>query len=101
MAKSKHDQTAERLAKKEKTGYNRGQGADIQGRRRAIEVETEATAGDGLRQLQGYEKPVYIAGADKKATAAALEATKGTSVGVMDEKGTIVKSSTRKKRSSE
>ena len=50
MAKSKHDQTAERLAKKERTQYNRGQGADIKGGRRAIEVETEATVRDGLRQ---------------------------------------------------
>ena len=56
MAKSKHDQTAERLAKKESTEYNRGQGADVQGGRRAIEVETETTARDGLRQLQGYRK---------------------------------------------
>ena len=28
---------------------------------------------DGLRQLQGYQKPVYVAGADEKATPAALE----------------------------
>ena len=97
MAKSKHDQTAERLAKKESTEYNRGQGADVQGGRRAIEVETEATARDGLRQLQGYQKPVYIAGADEKATQAALEATKGTTVGVMDDKGKVVKPSSRKK----
>ena len=97
MAKSKHDQTAERLAKKESTEYNRGQGA-VQGGRRVIEVETEATARDGLRQLQGYQKPVYIAGADEKATQAALEATKGTTVGVMNDKGRIVKPSSRKKR---
>ncbi len=99
MAKSKHDQTAERLAKKEGTEYNRGQGADIQGGRRVIEVETEATVRDGLLQLRGYQKPVYIAGADEKATQAALEATKGTTVGVMDDKGNVVRSSSRKKRS--
>ena len=93
MAKSKHDQTAERLAKKESTEYNRGQGADVQGGRRVIEVETKATARDGLRQLQGYQKPVYIAGADEKTTQAALEATKGTTVGVMNDKGRIVKPS--------
>ncbi len=99
MAKSKHDQTAEKLAKKERTQYNRGQGADIQGGRRVIEVETEATVRDGLRQLQGYQKPVYIAGADEEATQAALKATKGTTVGVMDDKGNVVRSSSRKKSS--
>lgn len=98
MVKSKHDQTAERLAKKEGTEYNRGQGVDVQGNRRVIEVETEATVRDGLRQLQGHQKPVYIAGADAQATQAALEATEGTTVGVMDDKGNIVKSSSRKKR---
>ena len=97
MARSKHDQTAERLAKKERADYNRGQGADIQTARRAIEVETADTASDGLRQLQGHRKPVYIAGADAAAIQAALEATKGTTVGVMDEKGNIVKRSTRKR----
>jgi hypothetical protein len=97
MAKSKHDQTAERLARKEGTEYNRGQGADIQGRRRVIEVETAATARDGLRQLQGHRKPVYIAGADAAATQAALDATEGTTVGVMNERGQIVKRSKRKR----
>ena len=72
--------------------------ADVQGGRRAIEVETETTARDGLRQLQGYQKPVYMAGADEKATQAALEATKGTTVVVMNVKGRIVKPSSRKKR---
>ena len=99
MAKSKHDQTAEKLAKKEGTDYNRGPGPDIKAKQRAIEVETEATASDGLRQLQGFQKPVYIAGADAKATQAALEATEGTTVGVMNEKGKIVKSSSRKRKS--
>jgi len=97
VAKTKHDTTAEKLAEKEGVDYNRGAGADIQAKRRVIEVETEKTANDGLRQLQGYRKPVYIAGADAKATEAALEATKGTTVGVMNEHGKVVKSSTRKK----
>jgi hypothetical protein len=97
MAKSKHDRTAERLAEREQVDYNRGQGADIQGRRRAIEVETADTASDGLRQLRGYRRTVYIAGADAAATEAALTVTKGTTVGVMDEHGKVVKSSTRKR----
>lgn len=94
---SKHDETAERLAQREGVDYNRGQGADVIGKRRVIEVETALTARDGLRQLQGHRKPVYIAGADAKATKAALKAAKGTTVGVMDPKGNIVKSSSRKR----
>ena len=94
---SKHDQTASRLARKEGVQYNRGQGPDVVSPRRAIEVETTATAGDGLRQLRGFRKPVYIAGVDPEATKAALEATRETTVGVMDPQGNIVKRSTRRR----
>ena len=52
----------------------------------------------GLRQLQGYNRPVYIAGADKAATDAALKATEGTTVGVMNSQGKVVKRSTRKSK---
>ena len=52
--------------------------------RRAIEIETVNTVRDGIRQLQGFRKPVHIAGANSAATQAALEATQGTTVGVME-----------------
>ena len=94
---SSHDETARRLARREGVDYNRGKGADVIGNRRVIEVETAATARDGLRQLQGHRKPVYIAGADEAATKAALKATAGTTVGVMDSNGNIVRSSSRKR----
>ena len=96
--KTKHDATAERIAKKKGTSYNQGQGPDVNTSRQAIEVETAETVRDGLRQLQGFRKPVYIAGADKAATQAALEATEGTTVGVMDSDSNIVKRSTRRRR---
>lgn len=63
--------------------------------RRAIEVETAETVGDGLRQLQGFRKPVYVAGSEAEATEAALQATEGTTVGVMNPQGRIVRSSSR------
>ena len=94
---TKHDRTAQRLARREGADYNRGKGADIIGSRRVIEVETAATAGDGLRQLQGHRKPVYIAGVDAAATEAALKAAEGTTVGVMNSQGRIVKSSSRRR----
>jgi len=95
---TRHDRTAGRLARKEKARYNRGKGPDIVTRKRAIEVESAATVGDAMRQLRGFRKPVYIAGADAKATVAALRRTRGTTVGVMNAMGRIVKSSTRKRR---
>ena len=94
---SQHDKTAMRLARKEGVPYNRGKGADVKGSRRAIEVETARTARDGLRQLQGFRKPVYIAGVDAKATKAALKATRGTTVGVISSQGKVVKPSTRRR----
>ena len=94
---SKHDDTAKRIAEKDGADYNRGKGADVISSRRAIEVETAETAQDGLRQLQGHRKPVYIAGVDDNAVQEALEATEGTTVGVMDADGNIVRSSSRKR----
>lgn len=94
---TKHDRTATRLAKREGVSYNRGKGADIKAPGRAIEVETAETVKDGLRQLQGYRMPVYIAGDDEKATAAAVEVTEGKTAGVMDPNGRIVKPSTRRR----
>ena len=93
-----HDRAANRIAKTEGTEYNKGQGPDVQTSTRAIEVETKDTARDGLRQLQGFKKPVYIAGADKQATEAAIKATEGTTVGVMNSQGKIIKRSARKRK---
>ena len=94
---SNHDKTAARLAEKNGVDYNRGQGPDVNSRSRAIEVETADTVRDGLRQLRGFKRPVYIAGADSEATKAALDAAKGTTVGVMDPQGNILKRSTRRR----
>lgn len=93
-----HDSTARRIARKNNTDYNASQGPDVVSAGRAIEIETENTVNDGLRQLQGFNKPVYIAGSNQAATKKALEATKGTTVGVMDPNGKILKRSTRKSK---
>ena len=99
MAKSKHDKVASQTAKREGAQYNQGQGADIQGQRRIIEVETPNTIGDASRQLQGYKKPVYCQVTDNKAVKEACEHYKKTTIGVMDSQGKIAKPSTRGKRS--
>jgi len=95
MESRSHKTTANRLAKKFKTDYNQGQGADIQTGNVAIEVETADTVNDASRQLQGYKKSVYVAGTDKKAVEKALDKYKDTTIGVMDNQGKIVKKSTR------
>jgi len=92
-----HKAAANKIAKKYGSEYNTGKGADIKTDKIAIEVETENTVSDGFRQLQGHRKPVYIAGSNQKTVEKALEATKRTSVGVMDNQGKIIKKSTRKK----
>lgn len=95
MAESKHDRVARQIARKEKTEYNQGPGADIKGARRAIEVETPRTIGDAARQLQGYKKPVYVAPTDPKAVPKAVARYKNTTIGVMRPSGKIAKPSTR------
>ena len=97
MAQSKHDKVASQIAKKEGASYNKGQGADIQSNRRAIEVETPNTVGDAARQLKGYKKPVYVAPTDSKAIPKAVKHYKNTTIGVMTPSGKIVKRSTRGK----
>lgn len=95
---SKHDKTANRIARKRGTDYNKGQGPDVETPSMAIEVETASTVADAGRQLSGYKKKVYVAGADAEATKEALDRYADSTIGVMDEKGNIVKPSTRSRK---
>ena len=98
MAESRsHKITANRIAKKMNTEYNDGKGVDIKSTNATIEVETPETVADALRQLRGHRGPAYIAGTNKEAVKKAMETTKGTTIGVMDSQGNIVKPSTRKR----
>ena len=94
---TKHDTTAQRIADAKGAEYNRGQGPDIKAPRHVIEVETLDTIPEAAQQLQGYKGPVYVAGADNKATAAALDYYEDTTIGVMNPSGEILKSSSRKR----
>ena len=98
MGETKHDRVAKQLAEKKGVDYNRGPGADIQGSRQVIEVETPDTIGDAGRQLQGHQKPVYVAVTDEKAVPDAIARYQGTTIGVMGPDGTIVKRSSRRRR---
>ncbi len=91
-----HKITANRIAKKLNAEYNSGEGADIKSPKATVEVETPETVADGPVQLRGYRGPAYIAGTNREAVNKALEKTAGTTIGVMDNQGNIVKPSTRK-----
>ena len=93
----KHDETAKKIASQKGASYNRGQGPDVQTPQQVIEVETADTIGDAGRQLAGFRRAAYVAGADKNAAEKALEHYKGTTIGVMDDKGKVLKRSTRKR----
>ena len=92
---TKHDETASRLAKRNGVEYIKGLGADVMAPNRVIEVETVLSVKEGPEKLRGYRMPVYIAGADAKATKAALDVARGTTIGVMNSQGKIVKPSSR------
>jgi len=92
-----HKTTANRIAKQFNTDYNNGDGVDIKSNGATIEVETPETVSDAPTQLRGHRGPAYIAGTNKEAVEKALEVTQGTTIGVMDNQGNIVKKSTRKR----
>ena len=92
-----HKVTSNRIAKNNNANYNNKKGVDVVTPSRAIEVETVNTVKSGVRQLQGHKKPSYIAGTNQQAVDKALKVTQGTTIGVMDNKGNIVKSSSRKR----
>ena len=96
-AKKTHEATAKRIAKKLDAEYNKGKGPDVITSKIVVEVETPRSINEGLSQLQGFKKPVYIAATNESALQKALEKTKKTTVGVMDPYGKIVKKSTRRK----
>lgn len=97
MAESRsHKTAANRIAKKYGVEYNTGEGVDIRSKRATVEVETPDTVDDAPGQLRGHRGPVYIAGTNKEAVNKAINVTKGTTIGVIDSQGNIVRRSKRK-----
>jgi hypothetical protein len=79
------------------TEYNEKPGAYIQTSRIAIEVEPPESVSVAMASLQGYRKPNHIAGTNHEAVKKELEVTRGTTSGVMESQGNIVKRSSHKK----
>jgi len=96
MAASKHDEIANKLAKKFNTEYKSDKGIDLVLRDRVIEVETKkASLSQGIGQVVRSQKARYLA-VNKINIDNALEETKGTGIGVMNEAGRIIKKASRK-----
>ena len=98
MAQSKHDQISEKLAKKFDVKYKKHKGIDIVTKSRVIEVETTKNGiYQGINQVKRSSKARYIA-VNNRNIQNALNITKGTGIGVMNEQGKIIKKATRKKK---
>lgn len=91
MGLTKHDRIAKNIAEKKGAEYNSDKGVDIRTSTQAIEVEVDSNKfKEGVRQLQGTHKARYLA-VPNELVKEAVEYTKGTGVGVMNERGTIKK----------
>jgi len=94
---SKHDEIANKLAKKFKTEYKSDKGIDLVLKDKVIEIETKKfSLPQGIGQVIKSQKARYLA-VNKINVNNALEATKGTGVGVIGETGRIIKKASRKK----
>lgn len=98
MGVTKHDKIAEKVANRHGGEYDPSKGADVVTGGKAIEVEVDpGKFSEGKRQLQGYQKSRYLAVPDEYVPDA-KEATEGTKIGVMNERGKIVKPAGRPQR---
>ena len=94
---SKHDEIANKLAKKFNTEYKSDKGIDLVLKDKVIEVETKKNSlSQGIGQVVKSQKARYLA-VNKININNALETTKNTGIGVMSETGRIVKKASRKK----
>lgn len=87
---------AKRVAKKLGAKIATGRGPAVITPKQVVAITTGRNTQTAMRQLKGYRRRVYIAATDSNATKAALAATKGTTIGVIDHQCRVCKPSTRK-----
>ena len=93
---TKHDEIAEKLAKKFNTEYKSKKGIDLVTQDRVVEIETKKEGiYQGIKQVEKSPKARYLA-VNKINIDNALEATKGTGIGVLNESGNVIKKASRK-----
>jgi len=94
---SKHDEIANKLAKKFNADYKSDKGIDIVLPNKVIEVETKKSGiFQGIKQVERSQKARYLA-VNKININNAIQATEGSGIGVMSETGKIIKKASRKK----
>jgi len=92
---TKHDEIANKLAKKFGTEYKSNKGIDLVTQKRVIEVEVKKGGlNQGIKQIVRSDKARYLA-VNKINIKNALSSTKGTGIGVMNENGKIIKKAGR------
>ena len=93
-----HRRISERIARKHGAKYNSTKGPDIVTPTRVIEVGTDPSQVSAeMKQVARYQKARYVAG-DARFVKAAVKATDGTGIGVMDSQARIVKRARRRQR---
>lgn len=96
MSKSKHDLIAEFLARKFNTEYKSDKGIDLVTKDRAIEIETKREGLDqGIGQIAHSSKARYLA-VSERIVKLARELTEGSGIGIMNERGKIIKKAGRR-----
>ncbi|MFH1827605.1 MAG: hypothetical protein ABH812_04260 [bacterium] len=94
---TKHDEIANKLAKKFETEYKSDKGIDLVLPNKVIEVETKKSGIiQGIKQVEKSSKARYLA-VNTINIKNALESTEGTGIGVMKESGKIIKRAGRKR----
>jgi hypothetical protein len=88
-----HTAAANRIAKRFGTTASDDGSPDVQTHEVTIEVETSATIRAAIRRLKDADRPAFVAVTNKEALVDALRYAHGTSVGVMDPHGEIVRQS--------
>jgi hypothetical protein len=88
-----HTATANRIARRYGATVNGDGNPDILAPSVAIEVETSATLRGAIRRLKNAAGPAFVAVTNKEAISDALRFAHGTTVGVMDPHGEIIRQS--------
>ena len=91
----KQDHSSPRPRRQTRRQVQPGKGPDIKTDKITINVETANTLPSACLRLRGFRGPVYIACANDKDIPDARYWTEGKTVGIMNNKGRVLKKSSR------
>ena len=94
MSNKAHTATLNRICRRYGLSANQdGEPFDIQTGELVIEVETSASVPEAVTRLTSLPAPVYIAVTNKEGIGFAREQVEGTSIGLLDPKGDVIRPS--------